>query len=163
MVMCIMKCVVYYWRAGASQPSRPTGAIFLSIIYPALMSTVKKSNSATTVRFFSTPRAAYLVKQRHLTQYTCSVLSFLQPTCKPLVMLRLAHHARSVKPLVVNVLPKARRLASGDSNGSVLAGGTFLPQKQRRRGRAAYLNAEFGTEHDEPPARRRQARHATSK
>ena len=34
----------------------------------------------------------------------------------------------------------------GDSNGSVLAGGTFLPQKQRRRGRAAYLNTEFGTE-----------------
>ena len=61
------------------------------------------------------------------------------------------------------MLPKARRLASGDSNGSVLARGTFLPQKQRRRGRAAYLNAEFGTEHDEPPARGRQARHATSK
>ena len=27
----------YNWRAGASQPSRPTGTIFLYIIYPALM------------------------------------------------------------------------------------------------------------------------------
>ena len=127
-------------------------------------------------QFLGTQHARVITERPHKIYYTLHVqrtlpeaeaafliLSVLQPTCKPLVMMRLAHHAQSVKPHIVNVLPNARRLASRDSNGSVLAGGTFLPQKQRRRGRAAYLNAEFRTEHDEPPACCRQARHATSK
>ena len=37
-VLCTYMCIYTYWRAGASLPSRPTGAIFLFVyIYPALM------------------------------------------------------------------------------------------------------------------------------
>ena len=74
----------------------------------------------------------------------------------------LPHQLRLARQPVVAVLLRARRLASGDWNGSVLAGGSVLPQKLRRRERGACLSAELGTGHGVQPARHQRVRRAWS-
>ena len=92
--------------------------------------------------------------------------SALQTTRNPNSMMGPAHPVQvlSVRhlALAVLVLQKALRHASGDWRETVLAGGSVLPQKQRRKGRGAYFSAESGTEHDVPPSRLPPERQASS-
>ena len=92
--------------------------------------------------------------------------SALQTTRNPKSMMGPAHPVQvlSVRhlALAVLVLQKALRHASGDWRETVLAGGSVLPQKQRRKGRGAYFSAESGTEHDVPPSRLPPERQASS-
>ena len=58
----------------------------------------------------------------------------------PVQVLSVRHLALAV--LSHAVVQKALRHASGDWRETVLAGGSVLPQKHRRKGRAAYFSAE---------------------
>ena len=80
--------------------------------------------------------------------------SALQTTRNPNSMMGPAHPVQvlSVRHLALAVLShavlqNALRHASGDWRETVLAGGSVLPQKQQRKGRAAYFSAESGTEY----------------
>ena len=81
--MSVYACLSVYWRAGASLPSRPTGAMFLFVyIYPALMYAVmfyvilnKRKRLGDCVTFYS--RSPKMSSIRLVRRYLCVCLCVL--------------------------------------------------------------------------------------